>query len=98
MNVVEENFGYTLEGVFAYHLGLLEQWLQLWLVRLLCGCEVLVQAQLGPRQALAPSQRNLAILARCNLEKHYVDVHAYHQGKGLHNHMPLPHGGNNLGT
>jgi hypothetical protein len=29
MNVVEENFGYTLEGVFAYHLGLLEQWLQL---------------------------------------------------------------------
>lgn len=48
MNVVDEELGCVPEGALAYHLGLLEQWPQLQLMRLLCGREVLVQTQIGP--------------------------------------------------
>ncbi len=65
---------------------------------LLCGCEVLVQAQLGPRQALTPSQHSLAILARCKLKQHRIGVRACRRGEGPRSHKPLPHGDDDLGA
>ncbi len=43
LSVVDEEFGYTLEGGLARHLGFIEQWPHLRLVPLLRGREVFVQ-------------------------------------------------------
>jgi hypothetical protein len=68
MNVIDEEFDCAPKGTLAYRLGFLEQrpWLQL--VHLLCGREVFIQAQLDPRQTLAPSQCDLVVFVRCELE------------------------------
>ncbi len=57
----------TPEGVLAYYLGLLEQWPQLRLLRLLCGCEVFIQAQLGPARPLRPHNTAWRSLLVANL-------------------------------
>jgi hypothetical protein len=44
MSVIDKKFGRVPKGALIYHLGLLEQWPQLRLMRLLCGREILVQA------------------------------------------------------
>jgi hypothetical protein len=55
LSAIDEELGYMLEGALTCHLGLLEQRPHLHLACLLRGCEVFVQAQLGPRQGHAPS-------------------------------------------
>jgi hypothetical protein len=49
LNVIDEELGCAPKGTLARRLGLLEQWPHLRLTCLMCRCEVLVQAQFGPR-------------------------------------------------
>jgi hypothetical protein len=98
LSAINEELDYAPNDALACHLGLLEQWPQLQLARMLCGREVLVQAQFGPHQALAPSQHGLAVLIRYEFEQHCIEVHTYYQSGGLRSHKPLSHGDNNLGT
>jgi hypothetical protein len=44
LSAVDEKLSCVPQGTLACHLGLLEQWPQLWFAHLLCGCEVFVQA------------------------------------------------------
>jgi hypothetical protein len=84
--------------MLAHHHGLLEHRPHLRFARLLCRREVFVQAQLGPRHALMPSQHGLAILACRELEQHYVEAHTHHRGGGLRSSKSLPRGSDNLDT
>jgi hypothetical protein len=86
LNIIDEKVDYTLKCTLACRLSLLEQWPQLRLACLLCGCEVLIQAKLDPRQALAPSQHDLTILAHCKLKQHHPGARAYRRGAGPRSH------------
>jgi hypothetical protein len=97
LSAIDEEFSCAPKGTLARCLGLFEQWPHLQLACLLRGCEVFIQAQLGPRQAFTLSQCNLVILIHHELEQHCVEAHAHCQGGSPRSNKPLSCGDNDLG-